>query len=144
MILGSLHDLADALGRADIAGIDAQAGGTRFRRLDGTLVVEVNVGDNRQSRGRHDVLQRLGRILIRTRDADDIGARLRTALDDNQRYSLEADLLRVFSSELPALPIQYELQAIPVLGFRGLAPVTGTPHTGNIMHTTDINQWDLL
>ena len=75
---------------------------------------------------------------------DDIGARLRTALDDNQRYILEGDLLRVFSSELPALPIQYELQAIPVVGFKGLAPVTGTPHTGNIMHTTDINQWDLL
>jgi peptide/nickel transport system substrate-binding protein len=74
---------------------------------------------------------------------DEAGAGLRTALDDNRRLQLERDMLRVFSAELPALPYQYELQGIPVTGFKGYFPVTGTAHTGNIMHTTNVHEWDL-
>jgi hypothetical protein len=33
VILGRLDDLADPLGRADVAGVDAQAGGAAFGRL---------------------------------------------------------------------------------------------------------------
>lgn len=73
---------------------------------------------------------------------DDVGARLRTTLDDDKRLDLEKELLQVFSAELPALPIQYELQAIPAVGFKGMVAVTGSAHTGNIMHTTNINEWD--
>ncbi len=75
---------------------------------------------------------------------DEVGARLRTALDDGQRTNLEKELLQIATTDLPALPIQYELQAIPVYGFKGILPVTGSPHTGNIMHTTDVNLWDLI
>src|SRR6266508_4090243 len=75
---------------------------------------------------------------------DDVGARLRTALDDNTRLNLEKELLQIETNDLPALPIQYELQAIPVYGFKGMVAVTGSAHTGNIMHTTDVNQWDLI
>jgi len=75
---------------------------------------------------------------------DEVGARLRTALDDNTRLNLEKELLQIETTDLPALPIQYELQAIAVYGFKGILPVTGSPHTGNIMHTTDVNQWDLI
>ncbi|MPZ16008.1 MAG: hypothetical protein GEU73_16565, partial [Chloroflexi bacterium] len=74
---------------------------------------------------------------------DDVGARIRTALDEGQRLQLERQLLSVFSAELPALPIQYELQAVPVAGFRGWVPITGSPHTGNIMHTTNIHEWEI-
>jgi len=41
MILGRLDDLLDPRRGADIARIDAQAGGTALRRLDGALVVEM-------------------------------------------------------------------------------------------------------
>lgn len=75
---------------------------------------------------------------------DDVGARLRTALDDDRRVQLERELLRVLSTELPALALQYELQPIAVTGFKGLVQVTGTPHTGNIMHTTNVHEWELL
>jgi peptide/nickel transport system substrate-binding protein len=75
---------------------------------------------------------------------DDVGLRLRTALDDNTRLQLEKELLQIETTDLPALPIQYELQAIPAYGFKGMVPVTGAAHTGNIMHTTDVNQWEII
>lgn len=75
---------------------------------------------------------------------DDVGARMRTALDDDRRVQLERELLRVFSAELPVLPFLYELQAVPALGIKGLVPITGTAHTGNIMHTWNIHEWDML
>jgi peptide/nickel transport system substrate-binding protein len=74
---------------------------------------------------------------------DDVGNRLRTALDDAKRLELERELLRILTTDLPALPIQYELQAIPTIGFKGFVPVTGAAHTGNIMHTTNVHEWDL-
>ncbi|HZT07918.1 MAG TPA: peptide ABC transporter substrate-binding protein [Chloroflexota bacterium] len=77
-------------------------------------------------------------------DWDDIGKRLRTALLDSQRIDLERDLLTVFSAQLPALPLIYEIQAVPVAGFKGLIPITGVPHTGNIMHTTNAHEWELI
>jgi peptide/nickel transport system substrate-binding protein len=74
---------------------------------------------------------------------DDAGARFRTALDDNNRLQLEKELLQILTTDLAALPFQYELQAIPVVGFRGLNPVVGTAHTGNIMHTVNVHEWDV-
>jgi peptide/nickel transport system substrate-binding protein len=74
---------------------------------------------------------------------DDVGLRLRTALDDTKRTELERELLRILTTDLPAMPIQYELQAIPTSGFKGFVPVTGAAHTGNIMHTTNIHEWDI-
>ncbi|HEY3117221.1 MAG TPA: peptide ABC transporter substrate-binding protein, partial [Chloroflexota bacterium] len=74
---------------------------------------------------------------------DDVGARIRSALDDGTRVDLEKAMLRILGNELPVLPVQYELQAVAVIGFTGFIPVSGTPHTGNIMHTTNIHEWDL-
>ena len=74
---------------------------------------------------------------------DDVGSRLRTALDDDSRIQLERELLRVFHAELPAMAIQYELQAVPVAGFKGLVPISATAHTGNIMHTWNVHEWDM-
>jgi peptide/nickel transport system substrate-binding protein len=75
---------------------------------------------------------------------DDVGARLRTSLEDSARLQLERDLLKILTTDLPALPLQYELQAIPAYGFKGMLPVTATAHTGNIMHTVNVHEWDLL
>ena len=49
----------------------------------------------------------------------------------------------MFSAELPALALQYELQPVAVTGFKGLVPVTGTSHTGNIMHTWNVHEWEM-
>src|SRR5258708_7189263 len=65
MILGRLDDVADALGRADIAGVDAQAGGARLGRFDGPLVVEMDVGDGRHGARGDGLRQRPRRCRVR-------------------------------------------------------------------------------
>ena len=47
--------------RADVAGVDAQAGGPRLGRLDGAAIVEMDVGDDRHRAFAHDLAQRPGR-----------------------------------------------------------------------------------
>ena len=64
MILGRLDHLAHPAGAADIAGIDAQAGGPGLGRLDRPLVVKVDVGNDRDGDLRDDPLQRRGRFLV--------------------------------------------------------------------------------
>ena len=82
MVLGGLDHLAHALGAADVAGIDAQAGGARLGRLDGALVVEMDVGDDRHLRRPCTIVaQRRGRFLVGAGDADDVGAGLLAAAD---------------------------------------------------------------
>ena len=76
VILGRLDDLAHARRRADIAGVDAQAGGAALRRLDRPLVVEMDVGDDRHRHLRHDVLQRQRRFLVGAGNPHDVGAGL--------------------------------------------------------------------
>jgi hypothetical protein len=48
------------------------------------------------------------------------------------------------TTDLPALPIDFELQPIAVTGFKGLVAITGSPHTGNIMHTWNVHEWEML
>ena len=74
MVLGRLDHFAHALGRADIAGIDAQASGAVLGGLDRALIVEMDVGDDRHLHLADDMLQRRRRFLVGARDADDIGA----------------------------------------------------------------------
>jgi peptide/nickel transport system substrate-binding protein len=74
---------------------------------------------------------------------DAIGNSIRVTLDDSQRIALEGQLLAVFSAQLPALPINFEIQAVPAGGFTGIKAITGAAHTGNIMHTTNAQEWVL-
>src|SRR3546814_291404 len=75
MVLGGLDHLAHTLVGADVAGVDAQAGGARLGRLDGALVVEMDVGDDRHRHLGDDLLQCRSRLPIRTRHAHDVDAR---------------------------------------------------------------------
>ena len=87
MILRRLHHVAHALGGSDIAGIDAQAGGTRLGRFDGALIVEMDIGHDGHLHRLHDGRQGRGRFLVGAGDAHDIGAgRLQLAnLRDRRR-----------------------------------------------------------
>ena len=78
---GGVDDLAHPLGRADIAGIDAQAGGAGIGGLERTLVVEMDVGDDRHPRGADDLLQGRGRFRVGTGDADNVGPCFLAAAD---------------------------------------------------------------
>ena len=79
--LGGVDHLAHPLGRADIAGIDAQAGGAGVGGLERALVVEMDVGDDRHPRGADDLPQRRGRFLVGAGDPDDVRARFLAAAD---------------------------------------------------------------
>ena len=57
VVLRRLDDVTDAILRADIAGVDAEAGGPGLGRLDGALVVEVDVGNDRDISVADDLLQ---------------------------------------------------------------------------------------
>ena len=69
-------DLAHPGRRADVAGIDPQAGGAGLGRLDAALVVKVDVGDERHAAALAMVGEGGGGLLVRAGDADDVGARL--------------------------------------------------------------------
>ena len=81
MVAGSLDDLLHAVRVADIAWIDAQAGGAGLRGLDAAAVVEMDVGDEGDGALGDDLLERPGRGLVGDGDADDVGAGLRAGLD---------------------------------------------------------------
>ena len=90
MVLGRLHHFAHPLGGADVARIDAQAGRAVHRRLDGALVVEMDIGHDRNGGRLGDGLHRLGGVLVRTGDAHDVGAGfldLANLLDGGARIS---------------------------------------------------------
>ena len=56
VILGGFHHLGDALGIADIAGVDAQAGSACNGGFNGAFVVEMNVGHDGHRAFGHDGL----------------------------------------------------------------------------------------
>ena len=79
--MGRGDDLANARGRADIAGIDAQASGTGLGSLDGALIVEMDVRHDRNRAFGDNVFQRMGRGFVRGRDAHDVCTGLGNGLD---------------------------------------------------------------
>lgn len=76
MVAGRLDDVADPLRVADVAGIDPQAGRARLSRLNSALVVKVDVGDERDLRRSGDLLEGRCGLLVRARDADNVGSGL--------------------------------------------------------------------
>ena len=114
------HHLADVLFLADVAGIQPQAVDTGFERLQRQRVLEMDVGDERHRRMRHDIRQRRRRLAVRNGDADDLAAdvgqfldlgegRLRVAgiggghrLHADRVFATEGDVTDVQDAGLPA------------------------------------------
>ena len=79
--LGRRDHFADPLLAADIARVDPQARSAGIGSFKRTLVVEVDIGDDRHARGTHDLFQCVGRLTVGTGDADNIDAGLFAAAD---------------------------------------------------------------
>ena len=60
--LGGADHFGHALGRADIARVDAQARGAGIGRFERALVVEMDVGDDRHAAGADDLVEVRGRF----------------------------------------------------------------------------------
>jgi peptide/nickel transport system substrate-binding protein len=75
---------------------------------------------------------------------DEIGTRALATLDETTRLDLERQLLQIFTTDLPLLPLFYQLAEIPVAtGFTGLAPQTGLAPNSAILLTWNIHEWDV-
>ena len=80
-LLGLRDDLGDLLGAADVARVQPHAVRAGVERLERERVVEVDVGDDRDRRLAHDRPQRLGVLLARDGDPDEVGAGVGDAAD---------------------------------------------------------------
>ena len=76
VVFRGLDDFLHPLVRADVAGIDAQAGSAGGRRFNSAFVMEVDVGHHRRGDLPDDFFQRFGRVFIRAGHTDDIRTRL--------------------------------------------------------------------
>uniref|UniRef100_A0A0N4ZLI6 LigA n=1 Tax=Parastrongyloides trichosuri TaxID=131310 RepID=A0A0N4ZLI6_PARTI len=85
VVAGGLDDLLDPVDRADVAGVDAQAGGARLGRLDAAVVVEMDVGHERHAGLARDGAEGRRRLDVRAGDADDVGPGLFQLADLVQR-----------------------------------------------------------
>jgi hypothetical protein len=85
VVAGRLDHFTDAVGGADIARIDPQAGGAGLGRLDAALVVEVDVGHERHPRLAGDGLERRRAVGVGAADPDDVGPGLFQLTDLLQR-----------------------------------------------------------
>ncbi len=75
---------------------------------------------------------------------DDLERRMLGALEERTRIDVERDLLRIYTSDLPLLPLYFRNDLIPVGGgLTGPVPNTGVAHRGFILHTWNIHEWDL-
>src|SRR6266540_3125587 len=71
-----LHDLAHALVRADVARVETDALDARGQRGERQAEVEVDVRDERDGRGPHELRQGPRGVGVRNREPDDVRARL--------------------------------------------------------------------
>lgn len=75
---------------------------------------------------------------------DELDRRGLAALTDVERVEVEREALRLYTVELPLLPLLFSPDLIPVGGgLTGIVASTGTAHRGFIMHTWNVHEWDL-
>jgi peptide/nickel transport system substrate-binding protein len=75
---------------------------------------------------------------------DELDLRILGALEERMRVDLEGELLRVYTADLPILPLYFRSDLVPVGGgLKGPVANTGVAHRGFILHTWNIHQWDI-
>jgi peptide/nickel transport system substrate-binding protein len=65
-------------------------------------------------------------------------------LEEPRRLEMERQMVRIFTTDLPALPMYFGLELVPVGGgLTGVQPIRGSPHVGVILHTWNVHEWDV-
>ena len=66
------------------------------------------------------------------------------AMDESARLDIEKDLLRIYSTDLPLLPLYFRLDMVPVGGgLKGPVANTGVAHRGFILHTWNVHEGEI-
>lgn len=75
---------------------------------------------------------------------DELDLRVLSTMDERGRIDLERDLLRIYTTDLPALPLYFRWDLVPAgNGLKGPVANTGVAHRGFILHTWNVHEWDL-
>jgi peptide/nickel transport system substrate-binding protein len=75
---------------------------------------------------------------------DALGDRLLTTLDERYRIDVERQMLQLYTSELPLLPLFYTLDELPLAaGISGPKGNTGVPANSTILYSWNIHEWDV-
>jgi len=74
---------------------------------------------------------------------DDIDKRGLVALDDRARLDIEREALRLYTTDLPLMPLYFRSDLIPTGNVTGVVANTGVSHRGFILHTWNMHQWDV-
>jgi len=73
---------------------------------------------------------------------DGLELRMLGALEERARLELERDLLRIYTADLPLLPLYFRNDLVPVGGgLNGPVANTGVAHRGFILHTWNVHEW---
>ncbi len=69
---------------------------------------------------------------------------INVTLEEPRRLELEREMARIFTTDLPVLPMYFGLELVPVGGgLTGIQPIRATPHIGVILHTWNVHEWDV-
>jgi peptide/nickel transport system substrate-binding protein len=75
---------------------------------------------------------------------DEIGSRAVATLDERTRLDLERRLLRIYTTDLPLLPLFFHFEELPVARtLTGVVPYTGTAPNTRTSHTWNVHEWDV-
>jgi peptide/nickel transport system substrate-binding protein len=75
---------------------------------------------------------------------DDLELRMLGALEERARLDIERELLRVYTTDLPLLPLYFRNDMVPVGGgVKGPVANTGVAHRGFILHTWNVHEWEV-
>jgi len=75
---------------------------------------------------------------------DELDRRAYGSLQERERIDIEREMVRLYTADLPALPLYFRMDTVPVGGgIRGPVPNTGVAHRGFILHTWNIADWDI-
>jgi ABC-type transport system substrate-binding protein len=75
---------------------------------------------------------------------DDLERRVLGALEERTRLELERELLRLYTTEYPMMPLFFRNDLIPVGGgLVGPVANTGVAHRGFILHTWNVHEWTI-
>ncbi len=74
---------------------------------------------------------------------DDLDKRAFASLQEGDRVDIERELARIYTTDLPLLPLYFQFDVVPVGGgIKGPVANTGVSHRGFILHTWNIAEWD--
>jgi peptide/nickel transport system substrate-binding protein len=127
----------DRAARASFSGFDINTGPTSILNVGPKFATSDIPGPENQWTG-------LNRGGYGNADWDRLIQAIGVTLEEPRRLEMERQMLRIFSADLPALPIYFGLELVPVGGgLSGVQPIRASPHIGTILHTWNVHEWDV-